>query len=670
MSNANYCASAVTQRRQTKAIASSFINRIQNGSQSTTSYGPLQGNFDQSVVQAVISGQQTQYRRSEENCVVVDPGCPCGVASISSPVTGCGPVNYNSYWATNITGTDVEQAYSTTVSSCGNTYVVGYYSTTSLITPGQITFNSFALPQPGGGVVNQTLFGTLTAPSVNETAFVAKYDVNGVVQWATHLGLTTGTGAAVAFGVAVDANDNVYVIGSSTTSSTTPLSVFSYSGLLGTAIQVSLYGTFPVPTNSGAVFLVKYDTNGQAQWATKLDSTAGFDEGLSVAVDSAANVYITGYYASQTVSGDLDVYTVVNTATPINITSYGLLANTFGSGQAAFVAKYNTDGVTQWATSILHDSTDATVQGNGVAVDSNGNVYVIGTYRRTVATSFTVTFNNFVSQAPTINVALYGTINSSNNLGNIFIVKYDTNGQVQWVTNMTGLGDDNGNAIAVDTAGDVYVTGMFQSTITLNTFVSQGSPINLTAYGTLQVVAGNQAVFVAKYSTNGQSISWVARIDNLNNDVGYGIAVDTSGNTYVCGTTQPSVAQPVVTFWSFASQGTPINLNANNTLTIASGGIVTGTSGFLVKYDSTGTVQWATSLTRTTSPSNVRPSGIALDPNGNIHVAGYYQEFPLLINNYASGTLPMLQTAYGTLPNTGASRETFIVKYDPTGQII
>jgi hypothetical protein len=517
-------------------------------------------------------------------------------------------------------------------------------------------------------VVNQTLFGTLPLPSVgNEAAFVAKYDVNGVVQWATYLGLLSGTGGALAYSVAVDANDNVYVIGSSTTSSSTPLSVFSYSGLLGTAIQVSLYGTFPVPTNSGAVFLVKYDTNGQAQWATKLDSVSAYDEGLSIAVDSAANVYITGYYGSQTVLGDLVVYTVINTATPINITSYGTLANTLGSGQAAFVAKYNTDGVTQWATSILTNATDATVQGNGVAVDSNGNVYVIGTYSRTAATAYIVTFNSFQSQAPIINVVSYGTINSSNNLGNIFIVKYDTNGQVQWVTNMTGLGNDNGNAIAVDTAGDVYVTGMYQSTITLNTFVSQGSPINLNAYGTLPVVAGNQAAFVAKYSTNGGSISWVARIDSFNNEVGYGIAVDTSGNTYVCGTTQPSV---VVTFWSFASQGTPINLNANNTLTIVSGGITTGTSGFLVKYDSTGTVQWAASLTRSTAPSNVRPSGIALDPNGNIHVAGYYQEFPLLINNYASGASPMLQTAYGTLPNIGASRDAFIVKYDPTGQII
>lgn len=679
MSNANYNASVVTQRRQNKVVAGSFINRIQNGSQSTTSYGPLAGNFDQSVVQAVTSGQQTQYRRSEENCVVADPGCPCGVASISSPVIGCGDVNFNTYWATNIktTTTNNTEAFSTIVSPCGNTYVVGYYAAD------QITFSNFALPQPAGGAVNQTLFGTLLKnSSAGEFAFVAKYDVNGTVQWVTHMGLTSGTGGAQATGVAIDANENIYVTGYYTTSSLTPLSVFNYSGLAGTVIQVSLYGTFPAltQTNGGNVFLVKYDTNGQAQWATKLDS-GGFDEGLSIAVDSAANVYLTGYYGGQTTSGNLDVYTVVNTITPMNITSYGTLANTAGSGQAAFVAKYNANGQTQWATSIRTDNAIATVRGNGIAVDTSGNVYVTGQYRRQPVGNFTVTFNSFQSQAPTINVTLFGTIQSfSSGFGDIFLVKYNTGGVIQWVTNMTGASDDIGNDIAVDASGSVYVTGMFQSTITLNTFGATGTPMTLNAYGTLAVTAGTQAAFVAKYSTNGQTISWVARVDCTGNDVGKGIAVDNSGNTYICGIMTPqvggSLGQRTVTFSSLSGIPSPLGtaFPFSQTNTFIGGDPnqpQTGQSGFVAKFNSLGAVQWATSLTRPAAGSNVSANSVALDPNGNIHVTGVYIGNTLLINNYANdaSTTPMNQTAYGTMANSGF-RDVFLVKYNPNGQIV
>ncbi len=667
-----YDSSFLTKRRRDKAISDSFLNRIQSATNPNTGSAPLLGISQQSIINHVNMGQMSQYRKSDGGCTLVSPGCPCGPASVAS----AGPciVDFNSYWAANISSANDEEATGVAVSACGNVYVVGYYTQ-------QTTFNNFSSPpSSSGSPVGVSPYGTISIPigtaPTNEFTYVVKYDVNGVVQWVAHMGISTGTGRTKGKAIAIDANENVYVTGNTENTSTTNMSIYNFAGVSGGTINYTLYDTLPFTTNSSEnAILVKYDTNGQAQWATTLESTSTLnDRGLAIAVDSASNVYLAGYFSQGGTSG-LTINTVQNQPTaPISIAPYGVLANSTG-GQAAFVAKYNTNGVTQWATSITTSDGAATVQGKGVAVDSAGNVYVIGQYRRQPVANFTVFFNSFQSQAPTINVQLYGTIDSnSSGLGDIFIVKYNTSGAIQWVTNMTGNSDDVGNAIAVDSSGDVYVTGMFQSTITLNTFGSQGSPMNLNAYGTLPVVApgGTRAAFVAKYSTTGQSISWVARIDNVNNDEGYGIAVDASGNTYVCGITNPSAGQPVVTFWSFGSQGTPINMNpTTNTLSVTSipPGIQSGTSGFVVKYDSTGTVQWATSLTRSVAGSNVQASGIALDPNGNIHVIGYYEGHNLLINNYTSGVSPMIQTAYGTLANAG-SRDGFLVKYDPAGQIV
>ena len=693
MSNANYSASVITQRRQNKAIAGSFINRIQNASQSTTSYGPIPGNFDQSVVQAVTSGQQTQYRRSEENCVVVDPGCPCGVASISSPIIGCGDVNFNSYWAANISGAGGQTTNATAVSACGNVYVVGNYNTVA-------TFVSFSLPQPSSGnPVNTTPFGTITNPSplsgpnpTYEGTYLAKYDVNGVVQWVTAIGVlstASGSGSTIGYSIAVDVNENVYVTGTHGSNSNEGLTLYNYTGVSGGVIQYAPAATLAYGSVvNGYAFLVKYNTSGIAQWATKLDSQVAstINQGTAVTVDANSNVYLTGFFGQQsaTAGATLDIYRV-QTA-PVSVVLYGSLQNTLGGKQAAFVVKYDTNGQTLWATSILTDQSPLapiTVQGNGITVDPSGNVYVIGGYKLQSGpiVNYNVIFNSYQSPpSPTnIGVNLFGTINtSSSQLGDIFLVKYNTSGVIQWVTNITGTGDDGDSlAIAVDTSGSVYVTGMFQSTISLNTFGAAGTPMTLNSYGTLSV-SGTQDVFVAKYSTTGQSILWATRVGGVNNERGTGIAVDGNGNTYVCGYITPSATQQLVTFFSFGSPpGVPgglINLNPNNTIDISQPNQPPeGQSGVVIKYNSVGVVQWvATQTSNVGTTSSVQPTSIALDPNGNIHVAGWYQDNILVINNYRNvppSPLPMVQTAYGTLP-APTSRDSFLVKYNPSGQVV
>ena len=113
---------------------------------------------------------------------------------------------------------------------------------------------------------------------------------------------------------------------------------------------------------SSDAFIVKYDTNGLAQWATTIQGP-GSDFGIGITTD-ATGVYVIGYYSSAS------VVTLNNGVTlPISV-SYD-----------AFIVKYNTSGVAQWATTIPGTGFDF---GYGITTDSTG-VYVSGQYSSTSA---------------------------------------------------------------------------------------------------------------------------------------------------------------------------------------------------------------------------------------------------------------------------------------------
>ena len=151
------------------------------------------------------------------------------------------------------------------VDSSGNIYVTGYYDS-----------NPTTIYNSDGGT-----FGTLPNSGIYDV-FITKYNTNGTAQWATRLG---GTGSDYGYSMAVDSSGNIYVTG--------------YYDSNPTTIYNSDGGTFGTLTNSGSndVFIVKYNTSGIAQWATRLGGT-GNDIGNSVASDSSGNIYVTGYYGS------------------------------------------------------------------------------------------------------------------------------------------------------------------------------------------------------------------------------------------------------------------------------------------------------------------------------------------------------------------------------------
>jgi hypothetical protein len=390
--------------------------------------------------------------------------------------------------------------------------------------------------------------GSTTLTSVGSTdAFVAKYDTSGTVQWATSIG---GTINDFGYGIATDSGGNVYVTGT----------------YFGTATFTS--GTTLTSTGSFDAFVAKYDTSGTVQWATSIGGT-GSEDGYDIATDSSGNVYVTGIY--------LGTFTIGST-TLTSTSSYD-----------AFVAKYDTSGTVQWAKSI--GGSAGPDYGYGIATDSSGNVYVIGRYYGS-----TITF----APGTTLTNAIDGT-------SDVFVVKYDTSGTVQWARGFGGSNNDLGYGIATDSSGNVYVTGKFYGdSVTIGSTTLTGTDFDNT--------------FVAKYDTSG-TVQWARGISGAT--AGDGIATDSGGNVYVIGHYSGSVTIGSTTLTSVGSADV-----------------------FVAKYDTSGTVQWARSIGGTSTDFGY---GIATDSGGNVYVIGTYGGTV----TFASGT---------TLTSTG-SYDAFVAKY-------
>ena len=182
-----------------------------------------------------------------------------------------------------------------------------------------------------------------------------KYDSSGVAQWAKNPASSSLTD--LARGVAVDINGNVYVSGES-----------DYSLNFGDGVTLTNHASIMNYT----FFVVKYDSNGVAQWVRSTVSAngTGSDFAYGVAVDVNSNVYVAG----KSLSPSLDLGGVSN---DVNLTNRG--SNDF------FVVKYDSSGVAQWAKNPASGSGTSTDIANSVAVDSSGNVYVAGEFYNTIS---------------------------------------------------------------------------------------------------------------------------------------------------------------------------------------------------------------------------------------------------------------------------------------------
>jgi uncharacterized delta-60 repeat protein len=524
------------------------------------------------------------------------------------------------------------------------------------------------------GNVYVTGLANLTAAYV----FIAKYNTSGVIQWQRSLDVASNTD--MGRGIAVDSSGNVYVTGQANGASTVSYvfiakydttGVIQWQVILDT-VMVSELGYGIAADGSGNVyvtgqidggsatylFIAKYNTSGVIQWQRKLDTASQTDIGFGIAVDGSGNVYVTGqsnttaasyaFIVKYNTSGVIQWQRSLDTATVADI-GYGIAADSAGNvyvtGQAntttnayAFIAKYDTSGVIQWQRKL--DTTSSLDVGYGIAVDGSGNVYVTG-------------------QA-----------NGASTVSYAFIAKYDTTGVIQWQRKLDiAPVADVGYGIAVDGSGNVYVTGAINNVgattanIVIAKLLADGSILPGTS--TLTMAASTMIDSAATMSSDDPTLCWVATLNtDLVTDVGYGIAVDGSGNVYVTGQANATTATASYTFIAkYNTSGviqwqrkldTDLVTDIGYGIAVDSSGnvYVTGQTNsgnaaavFIAKYNTSGVIQWQRKLDTTSVSVTDLGRGIAVDGSGNVYVTGWANS-SLVATSYA-----------------------FIAKYDTNGVI-
>ncbi len=260
-----------------------------------------------------------------------------------------------------------------------------------------------------------------------------------------------------------------------------------------------------------------------------------------------------------------------------------------------FVVKYDAAGNVLWATSAGGTNNE---EGKSICTDAGGNVYVTGYFN-----SPSITFGS----TTLINTGSY----------DIFVVKYDAAGNVLWATNAGGTGYDDGTSIATDAGGNVYVAGYFWSP-------------SITFGSTTLTNDGWVDLFVVKYDAAG-NVLWATDAGGTNYDYGLSLATDASGHVYVTG----YFVSPSITF------GTTTLINAGNR------------DVFVVKYDASGNVLWATGAGEADYDYGL---SLASDASGHVYVSGYFRS-------------PSITFGTTTLTNAG-NGDIFIVKYDAGGNVL
>jgi hypothetical protein len=379
-------------------------------------------------------------------------------------VTKLNPTGSALVYSTYLGGSDTDVGFDIAVDSSGNAYVTGETYSTDFPTKNPL--------QPTYGGAN---------PYWGD-AFVTKLNPTGsALVYSTYLG---GSGGEVGTRIAVDGAGHAYVTGE-TTSNDFPTK---------NPLQ---------PTNGGStdVFVAKINAAGSALVYSTYLGGSGSDAGNSIAVDSTGNAYVTGI----TESNDF----------PTTPGAFQTLCNG-GSGcvQTGFVVEINAAGSALVYSTYLGGSVFDV--GTGIAVDSAGHAYVIGS----------TSSNDFPTKNP-LQAAKGGVWTA-------FVAKLNPVGSaLVYSTYLGGSAYDYGRDIAVDSSGNAYVTGATHSTDFPTT---PGARQTICSGGTGDCLKNGDA-FVAKLNPAGSALLYSSYLGGSSGDFGSGIAVDSLGNACVTGLT-------------------------------------------------------------------------------------------------------------------------------------
>jgi hypothetical protein len=401
----------------------------------------------------------------------------------------------------------------------------------------------------------------------------------GVRVWGTYYG---GSNEDQVVDANYDATGNVYVSGRTRSNSGT---IIATSG--------SHQSTFSGSSSNYEGFVAKFNGNGVRQWSTYYGGNSQ-DYCESVSVDNLGNVYVGGTTISST-----------------GISTIGSHQENYGGGTFdAFLVKFNSSGVRQWGTYYGGTGNDyCTV----CEVDGFGNVYISG---RTSTATGTI-------------IATTGAHQSVNNGGDeVFISKFDPNGNRLWGTYYGGNGIESGSYICINSNNDVYLLGTTSSSSNIASSVAHQSLIGSTSV--------NDA-FLAKFNSIGVR-QWATYYGGAGNDQNGKCIVDASDNVYVCGITNS------LTISGLSTAGA-------HQITYGGGSY----DGFLVKFNGSGVRQWGTYYGGSGTDF---AASCAVDALGNVFLVGSTE------TNVGTdiATPGDFQSVFG-----GGSQDAFLAKFNSLG---
>lgn len=323
------------------------------------------------------------------------------------------------------------------------------------------------------------------------------------------------------------------------------------------------------------------------QWALNAGNNEN-DRGNGIAIDSNGDVYSTGSFASSSIT--FGTYTLTN--------------NSYSSG---YILKQDTLGNVIWAKCITGTSNNIVGCGD-ICTDSNGNIYVIGTFQGIV---------NFE-----------GVTLTANGISDIFIIKYDSNGNQIFVKQSTSSSFySDGGKIFVDNNGYIYITGVFGGAL--------GSQLNFNNQTVTNSVQGYQDVYLFKLDSNANAI-WGKSISGITTKNVKSIGADNNGNVYLIG----DFLSPTITI-------------GNTTLTNSVSNSSTADI-YIARYNNSGDVVWAYSFGGQQSDYG---RDLKVDSNGDIHVTGSFYKSSINFN----GTI---------LQGNSLCLNTYVLEFDNNFNII
>ena len=562
--------------------------------------------------------------------------------------------------------------------------------------------------------------GHSRGPETIDDYVTIKYNSSGVEQWvARYNGL--GNGSDIANALAVDAQGNVYVTGE------------SYGS--GTSVDFTT---------------IKYNSFGAEQWVTSYNGTANSDDGaVALAIDAPGNVYVTG--TSEGLGTSADYITIKYDASGVEqwVAQYNGPGNSWDGAYALAIdaysnvyvtgvryyysgfeseyitIKYNTSGVEQWTAIYGGPGQGYENIPYDLTVDGLGSVYVTGPSGIWPNYNYaTVKYN--ASGIEQWVAVYYGPGQDSynipydlkvDNFGNVYVtggsgiypnenyatIKYNASGIEQWeaIYDRTNNNYDRAFALAVDANGNVYVTGLSDSsgidyaTIKYNAsgleqwVVCYNGPGNeedgafaliLDSLGNVYVAGDSKGsgtgfdCATIKYDTSGVE-QWVARYNGPGNSSSGAVdlAIDELGNVYVTGNVDcPLAGKDYATIkynasgveqWVTRYSGPGNSYDDAEALALDGQGnvyvtgiridSVTASDYTTVKYDASGVEQW---VIRYNGPgdSSDRAKALAVDAQSNVYVTGSSQG---------------LETSndYATIKYDASGVELWVVRYNGPG---